>query len=63
VTNKCPKCGKFISAVTALVDGEKNIVEVVGDCMACGMVHPKDWDYEDFFPEPKSNEGDAGNEG
>ena len=48
---KCPKCGRFVSNIYALVNGNGDIKEVNADCKRCGVVHPRDWDYETFFPE------------
>ena len=53
MAHQCPECGKFLAEVTAMINGLGKIVEVVGICKTCEVVHPTDWDYDDFFPEPE----------
>lgn len=48
--NKCPRCGKFLRKVTALLTIEDAIIEVTGLCKNHGEVLVTDWEYWDFFP-------------
>lgn len=48
--SKCPKCGKYLSCVTALVNGFDEIIKVEGTCRKHGVVETNDWEYWDFYP-------------
>jgi hypothetical protein len=45
---KCPKCGRFLKNIGAIVNGLDEIKKVVGTCSRDGRVEPTDWEYDDF---------------
>ncbi len=50
---RCPTCGRFVSNVTATVNGFLDIIKVEGVCKRHGWIDATDqeWGYDDFFPE------------
>lgn len=55
---QCPHCGRFLSAVQAIVQGDRFAIdngeavirEVIGQCSRCGRVAVTSWDYEELLP-------------
>ena len=48
----CPKCRRYLSNITAMINGNDDIVKVTGICTRHGEVEPDDWDA-DMFREAK----------
>ena len=46
----CPHCNWFVSKISAQVNRDKEVKNVLGFCKRCGWVHPTNWVYEEFFP-------------
>ena len=46
--NQCPKCGRFVSHVTGMMDMNGVVYNVVAKCAKCGTVTVKDWYWEQF---------------
>lgn len=46
---RCPACGKFVKGAVAFLDGDDNIKQVDATCKIHGLIHPDDWEYEDFM--------------
>lgn len=44
----CPNCGWYVSKPVAYINGLMEITRVDANCKRCGVVHPDDWEYDDF---------------
>ena len=49
--SKCPRCGKYLKDVVALVDGFDQVKKVEGKCKKHGVIETNDWEYWDFYPD------------
>jgi len=48
---KCPNCGRFTKDDVAIINGLDDIVRVDSTCKKCGLIHPENWDADDFVNE------------